>query len=163
MKLIVAVDSQWNIGNDGDLLFHIPDDMKFFRAATINKVVIMGRKTLESFPNGSPLKNRVNIVLTKNTGFKKDGALTCNSVEQALEEVKKYNTDEVFIIGGEAIYEAFLSYCDTALVTHVEAVAPKADKKFPDLSKMPEWQLTNKSQTQECNGYKFSFCEYNRV
>ncbi|MBQ8782811.1 MAG: dihydrofolate reductase [Clostridia bacterium] len=162
MKLIVNVDNEWNIGNDGDLVFPIREDMKFFRTTTSGKVVLMGRKTLDSFPGGNPLKNRVNIVLTRDSSFEREGAVITHSVEEALEKLKEYNTDDVYVIGGAEIYKMFLDYCDTAVVTHVDAVAPKADKKFPDLSARPEWTLTEKSETKEENGIKFTFCTYKK-
>ncbi len=163
MKLIVNVDNEWNIGNDGDLVFPIREDMKFFRSTTSGKVVVMGRKTLDSFPGGNPLKNRVNVVLTRDKAFEKEGVEVVYSIEEALEAVKSYNTDDVYIIGGAEIYAMLLDYCDTALVTHVDAVAPKADKKFPDLSVRPEWTLSEKSEEKEENGIKFTFCTYKRM
>jgi dihydrofolate reductase len=89
MNLIVAVDNNWAIGYKNDLLISIPDDMKFFRETTTGNVIIMGRKTLNSFPNGKPLKNRVNIVITKDTNFKADGAIVVNSIEEAVKDPKK--------------------------------------------------------------------------
>ncbi|MBP3329130.1 MAG: dihydrofolate reductase [Clostridia bacterium] len=163
MKLIVNVDNEWNIGSDGDLVFPIREDMKFFRTTTSGKVVVMGRKTLDSFPGGNPLKNRVNVVLTRDKAFAKEGVTVVNSVEEALEALKAYNTDDVYIIGGAEIYGLFLDYCDTALVTHVDAVAPKADKKFPDLSIRPEWELCEKSEEKEENSIKFTFCTYKKM
>ncbi len=160
MKLIAAVDNNWNIGNEGGLLFSIPRDMQFFRSTTSGKVVVMGRKTLDSFPGGKPLKNRVNIVLTRNAGFKREGVNVCTDVESALEMLSGYDTDDVYIIGGESVYRLFLPYCDCALITHVDAVAPKSDKQFPDLSKMPEWYCAEKSEVIEDNGYKITFCKY---
>ena len=162
MKLIVAVDNEWNIGRDNGLLFSIPTDMKFFRTTTSGKVVVMGRKTLDSFPNGKALPKRVNIVLTANENFERENVTVCHSVENVLEEVKKYNTDDVFIIGGEAIYKLFLPYCDTAYVTHVNALAEGADKKFPDLSALNEWKLTQQSDMIEDNGYEIRFCTYTK-
>ena len=163
MKLIVNVDNEWNIGSEGDLVFPIREDMKFFRSTTSGKVVVMGRKTLDSFPGGNPLKNRVNIVLTRDKSFAREGAEVVNSVEEALEAVKAYDTDDVYIIGGAEIYKMFLDYCDTALVTHVDAVAPVADKKFPDLSVLPEWVMAEKSEEKEENGIKFVFCTYKKM
>ena len=107
MNLIAAVDSNWGIGREGKLLISIPNDMKYFRSRTLNKVVIMGRVTLESFPNGAPLKNRVNIVLSGNEAYKKDGAIVVHSVREALQTVKDYDTDDVYVIGGEKIYNEF--------------------------------------------------------
>lgn len=160
MKLIAAVDNNWNIGNEGDLLFSIPKDMQFFRAATSGKVVVMGRKTLDSFPGGKALKNRVNIVLTRDNDFKRENVTVCTSVGSALETVGDYDSDDVYIIGGESIYRAFLPYCDCALITHVDCVAPKSDKKFPDLSSLPEWYCAEKSEVIEDNGYRLTFCKY---
>lgn len=163
MKLIVNVDNEWNIGSDGDLVFPIREDMKFFRSTTSGKVVVMGRKTLDSFPGGNPLKNRVNVVLTRDKAFEKEGVEVVNSVEDALEVLNAYDSDDVYIIGGAEIYAMFLDYCDTALVTHVDAVAEKADKKFPDLSVRPEWKLCEKSEEKEENGIKFTFCTYKKM
>lgn len=161
MKLIVAVDKEWNIGNKGDLLFYIPDDLKFFRSQTVEKVCVMGRKTLESFPGSKPLKNRINIVLSRNTDLEVEGATFVKDIDELQKELKKYNSDDVYVIGGEAIYSLLLPMCDTAVITHVDAVADEADKKFPVLSK-DEWELFEDSGEKECNGYKFRWCTYKR-
>ena len=162
MKLIVAVDKEWNIGNKGELLFRLPLDMKFFREQTSGKVVVMGRKTLESFPNGKPLKNRVNIVLSRDKTFSAEGAAVLPDAQSVLEEIKKYNTDDVYVIGGEAIYTLLLPYCDTAVITHVDAVAPEADKKFPKLSEK-EWLLSKVIDETVDNGYNVKWCKYRRI
>ena len=112
MNLIAAVDKNWAIGKDNKLLVSIPIDMKFFRETTTGKVVVMGRKTLESFPNGLPLKNRTNIVLTHNANYDGKGAIVVNTMEALLEELKKYNSEDIYVIGGEQIYKALLPYCD---------------------------------------------------
>lgn len=161
MKLIVAVDKEWNIGNKGDLLFYIPDDLKFFRSQTIEKVCVMGRKTLESFPGSKPLKNRINIVLSRNTDLQVEGAIFVKDIDDLKEELKKYNTDDVYVIGGESIYTLLLPMCDTAVITHIDSIAPEADKKFPALSP-DEWMLSEDSGEKECNGYKFRWCTYKR-
>ena len=85
MNLIAAVDKNWAIGKDNKLLVSIPMDMKFFRETTTGKVVVMGRKTLESFPNGLPLKNRTNIVLTANREFAREGVTVVHSIEEMLD------------------------------------------------------------------------------
>ena len=90
MKLIVAVDKNWAIGKNNKLMWSIPADMKFFRETTQGNVVIMGRKTLESFPQGQPLKNRVNIVISRKPDYQVKGAVVVHSVEEAVEESKKY-------------------------------------------------------------------------
>ena len=117
MNLIVNVDKNWAIGYGGKLLVSIPEDMKFFRSETTGKVVVLGRKTLATFPGGQPLKNRTNIILTRNPEFTAKGAVVCHSVEETLEELKKYPSEDVYIIGGDTIYRQFLPYCDTAHVT----------------------------------------------
>lgn len=108
MNLIAAADENWGIGKNGGLLAHISGDMKYFRETTKGKIVVMGRKTLESFPGGKPLKNRVNIVLTGNKDFVPEGVVICHSVEETLEKLKEYPKEDVFIIGGGMIYKAFL-------------------------------------------------------
>ena len=146
MKLIVAADRNWAIGKNNKLMWSIPADMKFFRETTQGNVVIMGRKTLESFPQGQPLKNRVNIVITRNPSYKVKDAVVVHSVEEAIEESRKYDGD-VFVIGGESIYRAMLPYCDTALVTRID-YAYEADTWFPNLDQMPEWVMTEESDEQ---------------
>ena len=144
MNLIVAVDKNWAIGYQNKLLVSIPEDMKFFRNETTGKVVVMGRKTLETFPNGLPLKNRTNIVLTRNPDYKVKGAEVCGSVEEALELISAYPPEDVYIIGGDTIYKQFLPYCDTAHVTRIDH-AYMADAWFPNLEQDPEWELTGRS------------------
>ena len=116
MNIIVAVDKNWAIGKDNKLLVSIPADMKMFRQETTGKVVVMGRKTLESFPNGLPLKNRTNIVLTGNKDYNVKDAIIVHTVEELLEEIKKYPSEEVYCIGGDSVYKQLLPYCDTAHV-----------------------------------------------
>ena len=141
MNLIVNVDSNWAIGYRGKLLVSIPEDMKFFRSETTGKVVVLGRKTLDTFPGGQPLKNRTNIILTRNPNYQVKGAIICHSVEEVLEELKKYNSEDVYIIGGDSIYKEFLPYCDVAHVTRTDHVYD-ADAWFPNLEEDPAWVLT---------------------
>ena len=147
MNIIVAVDSNWAIGKNNQLLVSIPADMKMFRQETTGKVVVMGRKTLESFPNGLPLKNRTNIVLTGNKNYKVNGATVVHTVDELLEEVKKYPSDQVYCIGGDSVYKLLLPYCDTAHVTRIN-FAYEADRYFPNLDEMPEWKITATSDEQ---------------
>ncbi len=158
MKAIAAVSENWGIGKDNSLLFHIPEDMKFFRRTTADSVVIMGRKTLESFPGGKPLPKRVNIVLTRNKDYKMDGAVIVHSAEEASKEAEKYGK-EIFIIGGADIYSLFLERCSQCLITKV-AARPQADAFFPDLDALPGWELSEESKELEENGYTFKFTKY---
>ena len=145
MNLIVAVDQNWAIGKDNKLLVSIPADMKMFREETSGKVVVLGRKTLETFPNGLPLKNRTNIVITKNPDFDGKGAIVVHSIEEALEEVKKYPSEDVYCIGGDSIYKQMLPYCDTAHVTRID-FAYEADSYFPNLDEDEDWEITAESE-----------------
>ena len=124
MNIIVAVDKNWAIGKDNKLLVSIPADMKMFRQETTGKVVVMGRKTLESFPNGLPLKNRTNIVLTGNKDYNVKDAIIVHTVEELLEEIKKYPSEEVYCIGGDSVYKQLLPYCDTAPVSYTHLTLP---------------------------------------
>ena len=157
MKAIVCVDKKWGIGKDNDLLFSLPQDMKFFRSTTLDKVVVMGGNTLRSFPNGKPLPKRINVVLSKKEN--RDDVIICRDMDDLLKELKKYNTDDVYIIGGGSFYKTMLPYCDKALVTKVD-FDKEADVYFPNLDKEDGWKMINKSQEIEDNGYKIVFTEY---
>lgn len=161
MNIIVAVDKNWGIGYKNSLLVSIPEDMKFFRNETAGKVVIMGRRTLESFPGGLPLKNRTNIVLTKNRNYRAKGAVVLHSVEEILEEVKSYPAEDVYVIGGDSVYRQFLPYCNVAHVTRIDH-AYEADAWFPDISSMPQWVLTGESEEKTCFDLEYRFCRYER-
>lgn len=161
MNIIVAVDQNWAIGKDNDLLVSIPADMKMFRQETTGKVVVMGRKTLESFPNGLPLKNRTNIILTKNKDFKVKDAIVVNSIEELLEEIKKYPAEDVYCIGGDSIYHQLLPYCDVAHITKIE-FAYEADCYFPNLDEMPEWEITAQSEEHTYFDLEYAFVKYER-
>lgn len=161
MNLIVNVDSNWAIGYRGKLLVSIPEDMKFFRSETTGKVVVLGRKTLDTFPGGQPLKNRTNIILTRNPNYQVKGAIICHSVEEVLEELKKYNSKDVYIIGGDSIYKEFLPYCDVAHVTRTDHVYD-ADAWFPNLEEDPAWVLTGESEEKTYFDLEFRFCRYER-
>lgn len=160
MKAIVAVDKNWGIGKNNDLLFSIPEDMKFFRKTTLNKVVVMGRKTLESFPNGAPLKNRVNIVLS--SSLNKDGCITVKNIEILKEKLKEFNDDDIFVIGGATVYKLLLPYISTALVTKVDADGG-ATVFFENLDKLSNWKMESESEEIETNGYKIKFIEYKNL
>ena len=161
MNLIVNVDKNWAIGYHGKLLVNIPEDMKFFRSETTGKVVVLGRKTLAPFPGGLPLKNRTNIILTRNPEFTVKGAVVCHSVEEVLEELKNYPSEDVYIIGGDTIYRQFLPYCDVAHVTRTDH-AYDADTWFPNLEEDPDWELTGQSEEKTYFDLEFTFCRYER-
>jgi dihydrofolate reductase len=157
MKAIVAVDKFWGIGKNNDLLFSIPEDMKFFRQTTLGKVVVMGANTLRSFPNGNPLKNRTNLVLS--TTLKRDDCAVFDSLETLLKEIKKYPKDEVYLIGGAKLYKTLLPYCDEALVTKVDAIGG-ATVFFPNLDEDENFVCVDKGEPIDDNGYTIYFTRY---
>lgn len=162
MNLIVAVDKNWAIGCGNKLLVSIPQDMKFFRETTMGKVVVMGRKTLESFPGGQPLKKRTNIVITRDKNYNVKDAIVVHSVEEALEELKKYNEEDIYVIGGESIYRQMLPYCKVAHVTKIDH-AYEADTYFPNLDEMDEWEITGVSDEQTYFNLEYEFVRYERM
>lgn len=162
MNLIAAVDQNWAIGNKNELLVRIPADQKFFRETTTDKVVVMGRKTLESFPNGLPLKNRTNIVLTHDHTYKVPGAVVVHDMDELHEELKKYDSEDIYVIGGETIYRQLLDECDVAHITKID-YAYDADAYFPNLDERPEWKITADSEEQTYFDLEYYFYRYERV
>lgn len=161
MNLIVAVDENWAIGSKNDLLVRIPADHKFFREETTGKVVVLGRKTLETFPQKQPLKNRTNIILSSNREYQVKDAMVVHSLEELLEELKKYPSEDIYIIGGESIYRQMLPYCDTAHVTKIDHTY-EADAYFPDLDQMKEWTITADSDEQVYFDITYQFLKYEK-
>ena len=161
MKERVCVDNNWAIGKSNDLIYHIPDDMKFFRQMTMGKTVIMGRKTLESFPGKKPLKGRRNIVLSQKPDFTAEGADVVHSVEEAVAAVSETPSEDVFVIGGGSVYRALLPYCDTAYITKIRD-SYDADTAFPNLDSDPEWELAEEGEEQSHLGLAYCFCTYRR-
>ena len=159
MNCIVNVSNDWGIGKSGALLVHLSEDLRFFRENTQGCAVILGKKTLATFPGGRPLKNRRNLVLTRSEE-PIEGTELCHSVPETLRlaaEIEKETP--CWVIGGEQIYRQFLPYCETALVTKTETALP-ADAFFPDLDADPQWELTDESEPHEENGVRFRFLTY---
>lgn len=161
MNLIVAVDSNWAIGNKDKLLISIPNDHKHFREETTGKVVILGRKTLQTFPQGLPLKNRTNIILSRNKDYSVKDAVVVHSLEELFKELKQYDSEDVYVIGGESIYRQLLPYCDTAHVTKIDH-AYQADTYFPNLDQDPEWEITADSDELTYFDIPYRFVQYQR-
>lgn len=157
MNCIASVDRKWGIGTDNSLLFYIPQDMRFFKEKTVGKTVIMGRNTLLSLPEQKPLANRRNIVLS--TSLKEKDFIVCKDLNSLFEEIKKYDSDELFVIGGEQVYRLLLPYCSTAYITKVNAEKP-ANKFLQNLDLSENWEMTFKGEKQIYNGIEFCFCEY---
>lgn len=162
MKLIAAIDKNWNIGKDGGLLVHIPQDMKFFKEKTLGKIVVMGRKTLESFPGKKPLKGRTNIVLTTDPEYQADGpVIIAGSLEELTRILADYAQDDIFVIGGGSIYRQLLPLCDTAYITKVQ-VSCDADTSIPNLDENPDWILRYIRKGGVHEGMEYQFCTYLR-
>lgn len=161
MKAILHADKEWGIGKKNGLMFSIPADMKFFRETTTGNVVVMGSNTLKSFPGGRPLKNRTNIVLYPD-GEDRDDCLIVHSLEELFAEIKKYDEDKVFVIGGAMMYKTLLPYCTEVLVTKVDAVGG-ADAYFENLDENPAFKLIYKSEPVETNGYIVYFTTYKNL
>ncbi len=161
MNLIAAVDENWAIGNKNSLLIRIPADQKAFRQETIGKVVVLGRKTLETFPQGLPLKDRTNIILSSNQNYQVKDAIVVHNVDELMEELKRYPDEHVYIIGGESVYRQMLPYCNVAHITKIDR-AYEADAYFPNLDEMPEWEITADSDEQVYFDTTYHFLKYER-
>lgn len=161
MNLIANVDRNWAIGKDNRLLVRIPDDMKFFREVTMGKAVVMGRKTLESFPGGRPLEGRANIVLTTDRNFRMKGVVAAHSLEDLQRVLAPYLDEDVYVIGGESVYRQLLPLCDVAHITKTD-YAYDADAYFPNLDQMEEWEMTGESEEQTYFDLEYYFCRYER-
>lgn len=159
MRAIVAVDKNWGIGYQGKLLKSIPADMKFFKKMTLGKIVIMGRETYESLPQKKPLKDRVNIVLTKQLSFKDDRVKVCNSIEELLTIIEKYPLEDVFVIGGASVYAQLLSYCTEVYVTKINIEA-KADRYLTNLDKEKAWEVFSSSEVDIYDFVGYNFVTY---
>lgn len=162
MNLIAAVDENWAIGNKDDLLVRIPADHKAFRQETTGKVVVLGRKTIETFPQGLPLKNRTNIILSTNKNYQVKDALVVHGLEELFACLKDYDTKDVYVIGGESVYRQLLPYCDTAHITKIDH-AYEADAYFPNLDELPEWKITADSEEQTYFDITYHFLKYERM
>ena len=160
MNAIVAVDKNWAIGRENDLLFSLPTDMKRFRTLTGGGTVLMGRKTLDSFPGGKPLPKRLNIVLTRNADFQREGAVIVSTYEEALAAAADTEPDRLWVIGGGTVYAALLSQCKRVYLTVVDAEAEGADTFFPNLEELPEWEVESVSDPVEENGLTYRFVNY---
>lgn len=160
MNAIVVIDKNWAIGRNNTLLFSLPTDMRRFRSLTLDGTVILGRKTLDSFPGGKPLPRRRNIVLTRNPDFSRTGVEIAHNPEQIRELVKDIPSEQLWFIGGGEIYKRFLSDCIRAYITKVDTAASNPDAFFPNLDQDPDWAITHSSPTICENGLHFRFVIY---
>lgn len=163
MNIIVAVDKKWGIGNKGKLLVSIPRDKKLFREETTGKVIIMGYNTLLSLPGAQPLAGRENIVLSRDKSLSIKGATVLNGVDACMDYLKKNNIkdSDVFVIGGESVYNDFLPYCDVAHITYID-YEYEADRHFLNLDISNEWSLVLETEEETYFDIPYTFRLYKR-
>ena len=159
MNYIVAVDKNWGIGKNNDLLFSLSGDMKFFKETTMGSTVVMGDRTLLSLPKSQPLKGRDNVVMTLDENFKPEGVTLCHSIEDLGKYLKEKNPEKVFVMGGATIYNLLYDYCEYAYITKVDAVGD-ADVFIKNLDTLDHWEMIEQSDVMEENGLKYTFCKY---
>ena len=158
MNLIVAVDKNWAIGRDGDQLIYIPEDLKRFKNLTMGHPVILGRKTLATFPGGRPLKGRRNLILSRNPEFAAEGADIYADVTELLAQAP----EDSFVIGGASVYNLLVDDCDTAYVTKIDAEYP-ADTWFPNLDEKQGWKITEEEGPFSFEDVTYRYLTYKRV
>jgi len=158
MELIAAVDRNWAIGRGGDQLVYLSQDLQNFKKVTMGHPVLLGRKTLATFPGGRPLEGRENYILSRERGFTVEGAQVVHSVEEAL----AHCPEDTFVIGGGRVYAALLPWCTRAWVTKLDG-AWEADTWLSDLDADPAWALRETSAPMEEKGISFTFNIYERV
>lgn len=161
MNLIASATLDFGIGYQNNLLVRVSKDMVQFRKKTTGNVVVMGKNTFLSMPNQKPLPNRTNIVLSSDPNFAPEGVTMARSVDELLELLKEYDTERVFIIGGAAVYETMLPYCDKAYITRFH-VQKTADRFLPNLEASDEWELTERSTLYEQDDFTYTFDLYTR-
>ena len=162
MIAVLSADKNWAIGYKGELLVRIPNDMKMFRNLTTGNVIVMGRKTLESFPNAQPLPNRVNIVMTQNPDYEAKGCVIVHNTEELMEELKNYPDKQIYVVGGESIYRELLPYCEEAYVTRID-YEYQADLYFPNLDEMEDWELYEEGEEETFFSIEYYFNKYRKI
>lgn len=158
MNAIVAVDRNWAIGREGDQLVYLKEDLKRFRTLTAGHAVIVGRKTLATFPGGRPLKGRDNLILTRDPSVQVEGGQVFHRIEDLLAAAP----EDAFVVGGSQVYEALLPWCDTVYVTCIDAAFPGCDAFFPNLDAMDGWTVEEEGEPLEENGFIYRYVTYRR-
>ena len=156
MDAIVAVYSDWGIGDGGTQPVVLKADRRHFRSLTDGSAVIVGRKTLADFPGGKPLANRFNIVVSRQ-GINVDGALVVHSTGEALDAAEDF--EQCFVIGGASVYMQFFNYLERVYVTKIDT-EPQSDSFFPNLDRNPEWECVSQEPWEEEDGIRYCFCTY---
>lgn len=160
MNAYVVADQRWAFGRNGGLLFSLPTDLEHFHSMTRNGTVIMGPERLEFFTGGAPLPQRRNIIVTRNLAALPEGTEGVPSPEKALALAGGPEAENLWIIGGGSIYAALLSRCRRVYLTRVETRVQESDTFFPNLDKLPNWEVASEGEPMEEDGMKFRFLEY---
>ena len=158
MNVIVAVDENWGIGKDGEQLIYISADLKRFKALTMGHSLVLGRKTLATFPGGRPLKNRRNLILSTDPAFAPAGGEVFATLKAALAAAPA----DTFVIGGASVYRQALAYCDTAYVTQIHRAFPAADCYFPNLAADPAWEAVETEGPYRYADLAYTYVTYRR-
>ena len=160
MIAIVAVDKNWGIGKDGEQLIYIPEDLKRFKAFTTGNAIILGRKTMYTFPGSKPLKGRRNLILSRTPDFAPEGGEVFPGLEELMEKVT--DPDNTYVVGGASVYHTMIGQCDRAYVTKIDAEYP-ADCWFPNLDENPEWVVESEGEWMEHEGVRFRYVNYRKA
>lgn len=162
MNLYVTADNNWGIGNNDNLLIQIPRSQKMFLEETKGKVLVMGRKTLATLPQGMPLAGRTNIILSANSKFQIKGATVVHSMEELWEELKQYSKEDIYVIGGESVFSQLLPYCKVAHVVKLD-YEYRANHFFENLDKSPDWKMVADSDEFTYFDIPYEFLKYERI
>lgn len=161
MKMILAADEKWGIARNGNLLCHLPGDLKHFKEQTLGKTLIMGRVTLESLPGKKGLPGRRNLVLTRNPNYQAQDAEVVHNRRELIQAVAGLPEDDIIVMGGEKVYRDFLPECDTCIITKIQGDL-KADQFFVDLDQDPDFEKEEILPAQEENGISYRVFQYTR-
>ena len=165
MILIFAVDRNWNIGLDGDMLIHIRQDLKRFKSLTEGNIVIMGRKTFEALPNKQPLPDRTNIVISsRDYDFEDDYSVkSIEELDDLLGKINKDGTRQVFVTGGQVVVEQLIDRCNRAYITKILKSFERSDTSLHNLDEDKNWEMVSESEVYSEDGVDFKYLEYSRV
>ena len=165
MIAIAAVDYNWAIGKEGQLLISLPEDQKgVFRKYTAGNTVVFGRKTLQTFKDEKLLPKRINVILTRNKDYEKEGAVILHSQEELAIYQQEHPEEEIYLIGGAEVYNSMIDICDKAIITYIHKSFEGADAFFPNLDEMDDWQLVNEEDSiMSEKGVEFTVRHYSRI
>lgn len=165
MILMLTADENWNIGLKGKMLIDLEKDLQRFKEKTTGNIIIMGRKTLLAIPGEKALPDRINIVMTRDKEFKRDGIVTINSIDHLFETLDKINSDgtkKVFVIGGANIVVQLLQYCNKAYITRILKGFPDHDTSIPNLDESNDWEIVKEEEIIQQENIRYKYVDYRR-